>query len=113
LLTKFICYDDSQISEVTSLGPLPQLRVLRLNKNRIVTAPVVDVNRGLWARNFPHLEVLELGNNRVASIAALNLRGLMELRVLTLEGNDLTAVDGLAGLNNLQQLVLAKNKIKR
>lgn len=38
--------------------------------------------------------MLELGNNRITSLQALNLRGLNQLRVLTLEGNELTAVDG-------------------
>ncbi len=62
---------------------------------------------------FPQLEVLELSYNRIQSIAALHLKGLHCLRVLTLEGNEISKIDGLAGLPALQQLVLAKNKIKR
>lgn len=88
--------------------------MLRLNRNRITSIPFHEASgRGLLARCFPHLEVLELGYNRISSIAALHLKGLNELRVLTLESNELTRVDGLSGLTSLQQLVLAKNKIKR
>jgi hypothetical protein len=114
----------SIISEVGLLCPMPQLRVLRLNKNRIAGAPAGDsisglsasasasellaqqqlqqqqalaafgqpgallqqqqpavVAKGWFAKSFPRLEVLELGNNRIASIAALHLDGLNELRV--------------------------------
>lgn len=108
------------MSDLSSLSPLALLRVLRLNRNRIVSSPCSAPDGktgaagiGLIPRCFPQLEVLELGYNRISSIAALHLRGLTELRVLTLEGNDITRVDGLAGLPHLQQLVLAKNKIKR
>jgi Leucine-rich repeat (LRR) protein len=118
---RVLVLDNNHISDLSSLSPLPLLRVLRLNRNRIVAAPSFDkdkereglLTRGFLATCFPALEVLELGFNRIASIAALQLRGLNELRVLTLESNELTKVDGLNGLPALQQLVLSKNKIKR
>lgn len=113
---RVLVLDDNQISDVTSLGSLPLLRVLRLNKNRIASIPLDSDGgggQGYLARCFPGLEVLELGNNRISSIAALNLKGMTDLRVLTLESNYIQRVDGLQGLPCLQQLVLAKNKIKR
>ena len=57
--------------------------------------------------------MLELGYNRITSISGLHLRGLCFLKVLTLENNEITKVDGLSQVLTLQQLVLTKNKIKR
>ena len=49
-----------------------------------------------------HFQVLQLGGNQVASISSLQLGGLSSLRSLFLQNNDITRVDGLAGLVNLQ-----------
>lgn len=46
--------------------------------------------------------MLQLGGNQVASISSLQLGGLSSLRSLFLQNNDITRVDGLAGLVNLQ-----------
>jgi Leucine-rich repeat (LRR) protein len=130
--------DNNMLSDLSKLAPLPSLSILRLNKNRISFIPIVAVAMpastpssyplhnalntshgggseevGVLTHYFPNLEVLELGYNRISSIAALNLTGLRHLRVLTLNNNDLSIVDGLQGLPSLQQLVLATNKIKR
>mmetsp|Transcript_46192 Transcript_46192/g.90974 ORF Transcript_46192/g.90974 Transcript_46192/m.90974 type:complete len:1578 (-) Transcript_46192:107-4840(-) len=110
---RVLVLDNNHISDVTSLRPLALLRVLRLNKNRVQSIPADDAGRGHLGKCFPLLEVLELGNNRITSIQSLNLKGLSQLRVLTLEANEIHRIDGLFGLGNLQQLVLAKNKIKR
>ena len=107
----------NSITDVTLFGPLPNLVILRLNENRISHVPtppsIEDAKVGFLAASFPKLEVLELGRNRISSIAALNLQGLVNLKVLSLESNDIVQVEGLNGLPRLQQLVLADNKIKR
>ncbi len=106
--------DNNSIADVTMFSPLRHLRVLRLNRNRIAQIPDNgNETAGFLAKCFPKLEVLELGYNKIISIANLHLRGLKELKVLTLENNDIVKVDGLSMLPALQQLVLAKNKIKR
>ena len=46
--------------------------------------------------------VLQLGSNQVTSISSLQLGGLGSLRSLFLQNNDITRIDGLAGLFNLQ-----------
>ncbi len=156
---RILVLDNNHISDLAgSLGPLPYLRVLRLNKNRITSFPggggggsggsglpvpgsfasanhtvstsnssVSVSGSGYLARCFPQLEVLELGSNRITSLLSLHLQGLVNLRVLTLENNELTTITsgsvhsssaapgpgGLSGLRSLQQLVLAKNKIRK
>ena len=48
------------------------------------------------------VQVLQLGSNQVTSISSLQLGGLGSLRSLFLQNNDITRIDGLAGLFNLQ-----------
>jgi len=105
--------DNNLISDMTSLSSLSQLQILRLNRNRIVSVPFNPQGQGYFSVCFSQLEILDLGNNRINSIASLHLSGLKLLRVLTLEGNEITRIDGLQGLPNLQQLILSKNKIKK
>ena len=53
-------------------------------------------------KDGPSLQVLQLGSNQVASITSLHLGNLSSLRSLFLQNNDITRVDGLQGLVNLQ-----------
>jgi len=46
--------------------------------------------------------VLQLGSNQIANIASLQLGGLTCLRTLFLNNNDITRINGLDGLVNLQ-----------
>jgi Leucine-rich repeat (LRR) protein len=53
----------------------------------------------------PHaqpVQVLQLGGNHVASISSLQLGSLTSLRTLFLNNNNISRVDGLQGLANLQ-----------
>lgn len=59
------------------------------------------------------LQVLQLANNRITSIAGLQLLRMPELRVLYLQGNDIQQIDGLDGCPQLRELVLDRNKIKK
>ena len=45
---------------------------------------------------------MQLGSNQVSSISALQLSSLATIRSLFLQNNDITRIDGLAGLVNLQ-----------
>ena len=51
-------------------------------------------------------QVLQLGSNQVASITSLHLGSLGSLRSLFLQNNDITRIDGLLGLVNLQVRLL-------
>ena len=59
------------------------------------------------------LEVLLLGFNKVASIDALSIFNLSRLRVLHLQSNHLTVLDGIENCSSLQELVLNKNRIRQ
>ena len=48
------------------------------------------------------MQALQLGGNQIASISSLQLSSLTSLRTLFLNNNDITRVDGLQGLVNLQ-----------
>lgn len=48
------------------------------------------------------VQVLALGFNQISSVASLQLGWLAGLRSLFLQGNEITRIDGLAGLENLQ-----------
>eukprot|EP00466_Bigelowiella_natans_P000244 jgi/Bigna1/66183/fgenesh1_pg.1_\ len=107
--------DKNRISELIHFHPLPSLSILRLNDNRIVSIPMSKKNPdiGLLAELFPKLEVLELGHNRISSISNVRLSGLHNLKVLSLDSNDIVVVEGLNDLVKLQQIILSDNKIKR
>lgn len=62
---------------------------------------------------FNSLEVLQLGHCGIATLPSLQLHLLRySLKILFLQDNDLTKLDGLDNLVNLQELVLDRNKIK-
>ncbi|XP_068737471.1 leucine-rich repeat-containing protein 9-like isoform X3 [Montipora capricornis] len=123
-------------NSLTSFGGLVNLlnlKVLCLNHNHIesvvakpkVTSPANSPKRGsdvsLTAEitnpeNFtpllPRLEVLHLGYNGITNMAALQLSRLTGLRALFLQGNEISKVEGLEGMQTLKELVLDRNKIK-
>jgi len=59
------------------------------------------------------LEVLLLGFNRIASIEELELERFPNLRVLHLQSNQLTTLQGLSICTSLRELVLNKNRIRK
>ncbi|XP_056616186.1 leucine-rich repeat-containing protein 9 isoform X3 [Triplophysa dalaica] len=61
---------------------------------------------------MPSLEVLHLGHNGISSLLTLQLSRLTNLKALFLQGNDISQVDGLEGLQRLLELVLDRNRIK-
>ncbi|KAM9341102.1 leucine-rich repeat-containing protein 9 [Symphorus nematophorus] len=58
------------------------------------------------------LEVLHLSHNGISNMANLQLSRLTNLKALFLQGNDISQVEGLEGLEQLRELVLDKNRIK-
>lgn len=67
------------------------------------------------ARNtemFPYLQVLQLGDNQITSIASLELGNLPSLKSLFLHHNEISKLDGLNSLSSLKELVLDGNRIK-
>ncbi|XP_075874195.1 leucine-rich repeat-containing protein 9 isoform X2 [Nelusetta ayraudi] len=58
------------------------------------------------------LEVLHLSHNGIFNMANLQLSRLTNLKVLFLQGNEISQVEGLEGLYQLKELVLDKNRIK-
>ncbi|XP_077999840.1 leucine-rich repeat-containing protein 9-like isoform X2 [Glandiceps talaboti] len=59
-----------------------------------------------------NLEVLHLGYNGISDLLKLQISRLPSLKALFLQGNDITKVEGLEGLQDLRELVLDRNKIK-
>uniref|UniRef100_A0A8C2Y7E4 Leucine-rich repeat-containing protein 9-like n=1 Tax=Coturnix japonica TaxID=93934 RepID=A0A8C2Y7E4_COTJA len=59
------------------------------------------------------LEVLHLGHNGITDMAYLQLSRLKNLKFLFLQGNFISQIEGLEGLQFLQELVLDHNRIKR
>ncbi|XP_062917896.1 leucine-rich repeat-containing protein 9 [Mobula hypostoma] len=58
------------------------------------------------------LEVLHLGYNGISSLAQLQLSRLINLRVLHLEGNFISQIEGLDRLYYLTELSLERNRVK-
>ncbi|KAM4663517.1 LOW QUALITY PROTEIN: leucine-rich repeat-containing protein 9 [Discoglossus pictus] len=58
------------------------------------------------------LEVLHLGHNGINNLPHLQLSRLKNLKSLFLQGNEISQVEGLEGLQLLQELVLDHNRIK-
>ena len=66
-----------------------------------------------WSPPFPSLEVLQLGANSIVSVSSLRLGALAKsLKVLFLQDNDISKLEGLDALCNLEELVLDRNRIK-
>ncbi|TNN84208.1 Leucine-rich repeat-containing protein 9 [Liparis tanakae] len=58
------------------------------------------------------LEVLHLSHNGISNMANLQLSRLTNLKALFLQGNEISQVEGLEGLQQLRELVLDRNRIK-
>ncbi|XP_061469286.1 leucine-rich repeat-containing protein 9 isoform X2 [Rhineura floridana] len=58
------------------------------------------------------LEVLHLGYNGITNLALLQISRLKNLKFLFLQGNEISQIEGLDGLQLLQELVLDHNRVK-
>lgn len=103
----FLDLYDNQIEKISNLDGLPALTVLLLGKNRIS-----DLS-GLSSLKSS-LRVLDLHGNKLCSIAN-KINCLKELKSLNLAGNQIRQINhnDFLGLNNLKELNLKRNKLKR
>lgn len=124
----YLNLDHNQLtgSGLGGLTQLPHLSVLRLNHNRIssllpectavepiapgsaVAKPSTEAAPGQpggSVGSFARLEVLQLGFNQISDIAQLGLHRLPALKVLYLQGNDISRVTGLETCRSLRELV--------
>jgi Leucine-rich repeat (LRR) protein len=109
--------DNNMISDLSGLTGLSVLAVLRLNHNRIESLGPDKPPRGPEApmcglQTLSSLEVLQLGFNDIHTLSACKFLPLGSLKVLFLQGNDITRLDGLESLSQVRELVLDKNKIR-
>lgn len=123
--------DCNQISDLRSLPSIATLQTLRLNHNLIAVPAAPQAHPGGRAlpptlpadanprpeppplASFARLLDLRLGHNQLTSIAALQLGAAVPgLRVLHLDSNDITRIDGLEGLAGLRELVVDRNRIR-
>eukprot|EP00929_Paragymnodinium_shiwhaense_P061797 TRINITY_DN30882_c0_g2_i1.p1 TRINITY_DN30882_c0_g2~~TRINITY_DN30882_c0_g2_i1.p1 ORF type:complete len:1502 (-),score=435.63 TRINITY_DN30882_c0_g2_i1:512-5017(-) len=107
--------DSNPIQDVRGLGPLSKLLVLRMNKSRL------DMEKGIVGEgenhgglnSMPHIQVLEIGNSGISDVSYFSKLSLSTLRILHLQGNELTKLEGLSAMEQLRELVLDRNKIKQ
>ena len=90
----------TNISDISPLAGLNELRNLRLDSNSILDiSPIAELN--LWH--------LQLANNSISDISPL--AELTRLRSLRLEDNNITDISPLAGLTLLNELQIDNNLI--
>ena len=98
---EFLHIGRCEVSDLTPLAELENLRVLKLFANRITD---ITPLAGLI-----NMEFLGLENNQLSDLTPL--ANLQNLRVLNLHGNRISDVSPLSGLVGLQELNLAHNFI--
>ncbi|KAI8827030.1 uncharacterized protein EV422DRAFT_491205 [Fimicolochytrium jonesii] len=123
-----LTFDNNLLTNIDCFVGLVALRHLSLNNNRMERLLSSDLPAAAGAGNplksdpmhaarfakplLPNLEELHLGNNMITRIADLGLFRMSQLRILYLNGNRITKIDGLENMPNLMELVLDKNHIK-
>lgn len=92
---------ESEISDLTPLAGLTQLRALRFGTNG-----VADISP---LRDLQNLRELEFSANQVTDLSPL--RGLVNLQILGFDNNQVADISPLAGLSELRTLNMAENSI--
>ncbi|OQR81027.1 hypothetical protein ACHHYP_16851 [Achlya hypogyna] len=103
--------ENNLIADISGIEKLPKLRVLNLSSNRIERLTHAGPHTGVLA--CPKLENLQLAHNLITDMTQLGLHHLQELKILNLEGNDITQIAGLTHAHELKELILSKNKIRQ
>lgn len=120
--------EHNNLTSFSGLIYLVNLRVLCLNHNHVETIlQRPKASKGSKADKDPYmdpympgsltpildnLEVLHLGYNGISDLNKLEMSRLPSLKALFLQGNDISKVEGMEGLQDLRELVLDRNKIK-
>ncbi|KDO34129.1 hypothetical protein SPRG_01399 [Saprolegnia parasitica CBS 223.65] len=108
---KSLNLENNLITDISGIEKLPKLRGLNLSSNRIERLSHAGPHTGVLA--CPKLENLQLGHNLITDMSQLGLHHLQELKILNLEGNDITQIAGLTHAHELRELILSKNKIRQ
>ncbi|EQC34689.1 hypothetical protein SDRG_08006 [Saprolegnia diclina VS20] len=103
--------ENNLITDISGIEKLPKLRGLNLSSNRIERLSHAGPHTGVLA--CPKLENLQLAHNLITDMTQLGLHHLQELKILNLEGNDITQIAGLTHAHELRELILSKNKIRQ
>jgi Leucine-rich repeat (LRR) protein len=108
-----------QNNNITSLNGLNNvsdtLVYLNLDNNRLGETNVTPNNNtiGRYFDKLVNLQVLSLEDNHLTNMICLELKKLRSLRVLNLNRNEITKIDGLQGVSEtLKELYLNRNKIR-
>ncbi|XP_072171420.1 leucine-rich repeat-containing protein 9-like [Diadema setosum] len=120
--------EHNNLTSFSGLIYLVNLRVLCLNHNHvesILQRPKASKGGktdkddhidpympGSLAPILDNLEVLHLGYNGISDLNKLEMSRLPSLKALFLQGNEISKVEGMEGLQDLRELVLDRNKIK-
>jgi len=106
--------EGNPFTDMRTLGPLSKLAVLRMSKSKIdLDKMLAEDEQGGGLASLPHLQVLEMGESGIADISGFEKFPLQSLRILHLNGNDISKLEGLSQLQQLRELVLDHNKIKQ
>ncbi|CEG45969.1 Protein phosphatase 1, regulatory subunit, and related proteins [Plasmopara halstedii] len=115
--------DNNQISNIFGLEALPKLRILKLNRNKIIrlvpagSSLVCTISdncsvEGVGILACRNLEILHLAHNQISDMSSLGLQFLKFLKVLHLHGNAIEYLGGLESNTELVELRLDKNRIR-
>ncbi|CAK7235447.1 protein phosphatase regulatory subunit Sds22 [Sporothrix curviconia] len=99
----------NKIKHIKHLAPLTKLVDLYLVANKIGSLDGLDEAAAAAGKT---LRMIELGSNRIRSIAPLGGFGFPALEELWLAKNKITSLDGLAGLPKLRLLSVQSNRIR-
>eukprot|EP00927_Polykrikos_kofoidii_P060458 TRINITY_DN55439_c0_g1_i1.p1 TRINITY_DN55439_c0_g1~~TRINITY_DN55439_c0_g1_i1.p1 ORF type:complete len:1435 (-),score=232.12 TRINITY_DN55439_c0_g1_i1:221-4525(-) len=106
--------DNNPFSDIRSVGPCSKLLALRLNKSKLdLEKGTLDGSEdGGGLGSMPHIQVLEVANSGVTDMSHFSKLPLATLRILHLQDNAISRVEGLSHLEHLRELVLDRNKVK-
>jgi Leucine-rich repeat (LRR) protein len=107
---KVLNLDHNLLSDCAGLSSLVSLSVLRLNYNKIDFVPGKCDCRGF--ETLVNLEVLQLSNNEITSIEKFRKLPLFLLKVLFLQDNSISKVEGIEHFTCLKELILDRNRIR-
>jgi Leucine-rich repeat (LRR) protein len=117
-------FDNNLLVNIDSFATLAGLKVLSLNCNRLerlfsrdpIGNQISSLNSQYSFTPVPpclaQIEELYLGSNNIARISDLGLHRCPSLKLLYLQGNSISKLEGLENMTNMVELVLNKNQIR-